>query len=1281
MKNFILFFSAFLFVFLSSGAFTQTDQFIRQSVIPVPVLEPGGIGNLVSGVDFDGDGKTEIYAVNDDWNDTPNELIPRIYKFEKNGNQWDSVWSATLDIPLQNTWPALTSGDLDKDGKMEIIWGPVNNLDASANPNPARIIVFESKGDGSDVMGVDLGNGNYAPNAKWNFNLTDNVNMRPFRWVVNDIDKDGVDEVIFADRAGSSSPFKFGVISVNNIPDNGDGSETWTIEYSGSNSPAQFVRSAVINADPVEPGGFGNIIAGVDFDADGKREIYAVNDDWNDTPNELIPRLYKFEMNGAYWEQVFVTAIPGIPAQNTWPALTYGDSDGDGKMEIFWGPVNNLTAESQNPPRIVVYETKGDGSDILGVDNGDGSYKPNAAYSILTADGGNERPFKWVLSDIDGDGKTELIYGARAGDMRFGIISVSNIPDNADGSETWTIEASALTAGMTVDGGTIYDLAVINNFAYLIHSSGNITPIAYENGGYVSKPVLSGLVPGGSWNNASVVDLDKNGQKEIVVGQWVGGSQVFLLKPNGDGLDAATIGDFAGLGSTRLNGGASGDIDGDGNLDFVFGSRTTYSTDEATFYRLKYKGGDILDVNNYETSIIDHGLMAGGQWDVASVGDVDGDGIDEAVFSGVPRTATEGLPLVVIDYSTGVIPGGTKYDVAVVNSNAYTIDNNGSINKFQYINGTWQLANTLTNVAGGYSSFKGSTVTDINNDGIQELVVGAWASAGAGKVYLLEEVNGGLKSTVIADLSTVGAVRLNGAASGDIDGDGNIDLVFGSRDSQGGIFLVKYKGGDIRDAANYSSAKIDEGIVTGANEIDIVTLANVDDDSDLEIVYSGIPRDSDPIPIVILDLLKVVTTPIADVKVDANGDFIPDNIGIEYTIMGVVTSINIQKNSADLGFYMQDETGGILIFANNDDSTDLPIGSKIRITGKVAHYNGVTELEVSDTPVNLVLLGVATLPEPIVVTVDDFLTNGEIYEATRIKFNGIAKTATSNAWPDASSTSSGVSMTFWDGYKTFTFRIDNDTDLKLNPEPTYPINAIGIASQFDSSVPQNSGYQLIPTLYSDITQGVAAPPSPYFFPVSPADGAVVVLTDSSQQFTATWTKSVDLNGDALIYQFSLLKTPAFNSPALNDSIYTFDGKKVLGWMAGKDTLVTRWTVKTKGSESAIVTSVDTFDITFVNDIATGVEKYIPKEFFVNQNYPNPFNPTTTIKFGIPQDAVVDLRIYNILGEETAVIFSNEYMKAGVYQAPFNASDLASGTYIYRLTTGNKIISKKMLFLK
>ncbi|MBI2417216.1 MAG: FG-GAP repeat protein [Ignavibacteriales bacterium] len=106
------------------------------------------------------------HVVNNNIADVGNELIPRIYKYEWNGTKWDSVWSATMDMPAQNTWPALTTGDLDNDGKPEVIWGPVNNFNGG-QLNPSRIIVFEVKGDGSDILGVSNGFGGYTPNAKW----------------------------------------------------------------------------------------------------------------------------------------------------------------------------------------------------------------------------------------------------------------------------------------------------------------------------------------------------------------------------------------------------------------------------------------------------------------------------------------------------------------------------------------------------------------------------------------------------------------------------------------------------------------------------------------------------------------------------------------------------------------------------------------------------------------------------------------------------------------------------------------------------------------------------------------------------------------------------------------------------------------------------------------------------------------------------------------------------------------------------------------------------------
>jgi hypothetical protein len=89
---------------------------------------------------------------------------------------------------------------------------------------------------------------------------------------------------------------------------------------------------------------------------------------------------------------------------------------------------------------------------------------------------------------------------------------------------------------------------------------------------------------------------------------------------------------------------------------------------------------------------------------------------------------------------------------------------------------------------------------------------------------------------------------------------------------------------------------------------------------------------------------------------------------------------------------------------------------------------------------------------------------------------------------------------------------------------------------------------------------------------------------------------------------------------------------------------------------------------------------LPEEFALYQNYPNPFNPSTTINFGVPTSSFVNLSIYNSIGEKVATIVS-EQIEAGVHSVQFNASNLASGIYIYRLTANNRIFTNKMLLIK
>lgn len=79
---------------------------------------------------------------------------------------------------------------------------------------------------------------------------------------------------------------------------------------------------------------------------------------------------------------------------------------------------------------------------------------------------------------------------------------------------------------------------------------------------------------------------------------------------------------------------------------------------------------------------------------------------------------------------------------------------------------------------------------------------------------------------------------------------------------------------------------------------------------------------------------------------------------------------------------------------------------------------------------------------------------------------------------------------------------------------------------------------------------------------------------------------------------------------------------------------------------------------------------VPQEFALYQNYPNPFNPSTTMRFDLAADAIVTLKVYNILGQEVATVIDNKVYKAGRYVEQFSNSNLASGVYFYRLTTMN-----------
>lgn len=100
----------------------------------------------------------------------------------------------------------------------------------------------------------------------------------------------------------------------------------------------------------------------------------------------------------------------------------------------------------------------------------------------------------------------------------------------------------------------------------------------------------------------------------------------------------------------------------------------------------------------------------------------------------------------------------------------------------------------------------------------------------------------------------------------------------------------------------------------------------------------------------------------------------------------------------------------------------------------------------------------------------------------------------------------------------------------------------------------------------------------------------------------------------------------------------------------------------------------------------GIEdRPIPLKFSLKQNFPNPFNPVTTIRYDLPEDSNVDLKIYNVLGQEVRALISGR-VQAGQRAVVWNGkndsgSEVGSGVYVYRLRAGTKVMSRKMLLLK
>ncbi len=173
--------------------------------------------------------------------------------------------------------------------------------------------------------------------------------------------------------------------------------------------------------------------------------------------------------------------------------------------------------------------------------------------------------------------------------------------------------------------------------------------------------------------------------------------------------------------------------------------------------------------------------------------------------------------------------------------------------------------------------------------------------------------------------------------------------------------------------------------------------------------------------------------------------------------------------------------------------------------------------------------------------------------------------------------------------------------------------------------------------------------------------------------------------------FGTLNLPNASFGALRVRATTVEKVYLGGTLSGGDTIYTISWLTESGNQLSVVVgalssgsvSVNSISLVIVGSTPATLVKapaQLPGNFTLSQNYPNPFNPSTQIQFSVPRAGFVSLKVYDMLGREVATLVHQELTPSS-YSITWNASNVASGVYLYKLDAGNYSVTKKMVLMK
>lgn len=403
------------------------------------------------------------------------------------------------------------------------------------------------------------------------------------------------------------------------------------------------------------------------------------------------------------------------------------------------------------------------------------------------------------------------------------------------------------------------------------------------------------------------------------------------------------------------------------------------------------------------------------------------------------------------------------------------------------------------------------------------------------------------------------------------------------------------------------------------------------------------------------------------------------------------------------------------VYVDIDSNTDALVrGDQVEVTElSVSETFGVTsvtldEFTVSDTPNDMVdTMAVSLITQDITHTAN----GSEEYEGVFLSFADV-KVTTNQA--DSPSDFGEWEIGSRQGGDEAVDTLDAGSGLRVDDNVNFGSTTYGsnlndfvkigaVIDEFKGVLHFSFGNpKMVMRSLDDVTADDWTLPRNDFSLETPADEAEVEVTG---EITATWEASSDFDGNDVTYEWVLYAGADSSEIAAVEADdegaatqVTLDFATVDNWLADAGLEVGEsadfvWNVRVSDGTDTIDVAQDydsgtnTFTplyyrITLERGMGTSneVDTGLPTSFDLKQNYPNPFNPTTKIAFDLPQASNVELNVYDMLGRKVATVV-NERMNAGQHNVSFDASRLASGMYIYRISAGSFTSTRKMMLIK